>query len=50
MEEDIRNLTEIIDLCKDEIENNDENISAILDLEDLKSLKNILERNKNEQI
>ena len=44
MEEDIKNLEEIINLCKEEINNNDKNITAILDLEDLKSLKNLLTR------
>ena len=43
MEQDIKNLTEIIELSKEEIENNNENVTAILDLEDLKSLKNILD-------
>ena len=44
--EDIKNLEEIINLCKEEINNNDKNITAILDLEDLKSLKNLLTRYK----
>lgn len=42
MKEDIKNLEEIINLCKEEINNNDKNITAILDLEDLKSLMNLL--------
>lgn len=46
MKEDIKNLEEIINLSKEEIENNDENITAILDLEDLKSLENLLTRYK----
>ena len=46
MEEDIKNLEEIINLCKAEINNNDKNITAILDLEDLKSLENLLTRYK----
>lgn len=46
IEEDIKNLSEIIELCEAEINNNDENITAILDLEDLKSLKNLLTRYK----
>ena len=45
-EEDIKNLSEIIELCEAEINNNDENITAILDLEDLKSLINLLTRYK----
>lgn len=43
LEEAIENLSEIIYLYKKEIENNDTNITAILDLEDLKSLKIVLE-------
>lgn len=46
MEEDIRNLKEIIELCEEEINNNDENVTAILDLEDLKSLRNLIKANK----
>lgn len=47
LENDYKNLNEIIELCTEEIENNDENIAATLDLDDLKSLKNILEYVKN---
>ena len=43
LEEAIENLSEIIYLYKKEIENSDTNITAILDLEDLKSLKIVLE-------
>ena len=39
----IKNLEEITELVKEEIENDNENISAILDLEDLKSLKCLLD-------
>lgn len=46
MDKDINNLEEIINLCKEEINNNDKNITATLDLEDLKSLKNFLDRYK----
>lgn len=42
MSEDIKNLSEIIELCQDELNKNDENVTAILDLQDLKSLKNII--------
>ena len=45
-EEDIKNLSEIIELCEAEINNNDENVTAILDLTDLKSLRNLITRNK----
>lgn len=45
-EEDIKNLNEIIELCEEEINNNDENVTAILDLTDLKSLRNLINRNK----
>lgn len=47
MEEDIKNLSEIIVLCEEEINNNDENVSAILDLTDLKSLRNLIKEYKN---
>lgn len=40
--ESIKNLKEIIDLSKEEIENNDENTTAILDITDLKSLAIVL--------
>ena len=40
--EDIKNIEEIIELSKEEIEAKDENITAILDIEDLISLKHIL--------
>lgn len=46
MEEDIKNLLEITNLCKEEIDSNDKNITATLDFEDLKSLRNMLERYK----
>ena len=46
MEEDIRKLKEIIELCEEEINNNDENVTAILDLEDLKSLRNLIKAYK----
>lgn len=42
MSEDLKNLSEIIELCQDELNKNDENTTAILDLQDLKSLKNII--------
>ena len=40
--EAIKNLKEIIQLSKEEIENNDQNTTAILDITDLKSLAIIL--------
>lgn len=40
--EAIKNLKEIIQLSKEEIENNDENTTAILDITDLKSLAIVL--------
>ena len=46
MKEDIKNLEEIINLCKEEINNNNKNATATLDLEDLKSLKNVLDSYK----
>ena len=41
-EEDIKNIEEIIELSKKEIDAKDENMTAILDIEDLISLKHIL--------
>lgn len=46
MEEDIKNLQEIINLAEEDIKSNNENVTAILDLEDLKSLQNVLSRLK----
>lgn len=43
IEESKRNLKEIINLCEDDIKINNKDTTAILDLEDLKSLKVILE-------
>ena len=40
--EDIKNIEEIIELSKEEIDAKDENITAILDIEDLISLEHIL--------
>lgn len=42
IEEDIKNIEEIIELSKEEIDAKDENITAILDIEDLISLEYIL--------
>ena len=44
--EEFKNLKEIIELCKDELENNDENVNATLDFEDLKELQNLINKNK----
>lgn len=41
MNENIKDIIEILELAKEEIENNDENITVTLDLQDLKSLKNL---------
>lgn len=47
------NLLEIVNACKEDIENNNNDITAVLDLKDLKSLKLVLdnsipkEKNKN---
>lgn len=45
-EEDIKNIEEIIELSKEEIDAKDENITAILDIEDLISLEHILSEYK----
>ena len=42
IEEDTKNIEEIIELSKEEIDAKDENITAILDIEDLISLEHIL--------
>ena len=42
IEEDIKNIEEIIELSKEEIAAKNENITAILDITDLISLKHIL--------
>ena len=42
IEEDIKNIEEIIELSKEEIDAKDENITAILDIEDLISLEHTL--------
>ena len=42
IKEDIKNIEEIIELSKEEIDAKDENITAILDIEDLISLEHIL--------
>ncbi|MGN1269369.1 MAG: hypothetical protein ACI4UU_00645 [Clostridia bacterium] len=47
MEEDIKNLSEIIELCEEEINNNDENVSAVLDLTDLLSLRRLIKTYKD---
>lgn len=44
--EEYKNLEEIIKLSEKEINNNDKNVSAVLDLEDLKELKSLLKRNE----
>lgn len=46
MEQGIKNLQEIINLCNEELDNEDENVTAVLDLVDLKSLRNLINRNK----
>ena len=42
IEEDIKNIEDIIELSKEEIDAKNENITAILDIEDLISLEHIL--------
>lgn len=45
--EEFKNLKEIVELSKEEIENNNKELTAILDLEDLKELKLLLEKFDN---
>ena len=44
--EEFKNLKEIIELSEEEINNNDENVSVVLDLVDLKELRNLIARYK----
>ena len=46
MEQDINNLQEIINLCNEELDNKDENVTAVLDLTDLLSLRNFIKAYK----
>lgn len=46
MEQDIKNLQEIINLCNEELDNEDGNVTATLDLVDLKSLRNLIKAYK----
>lgn len=47
LESDLKNLEEIVNLCREDIDNNDDNVSAVLDFEDLKSLKNVVDVVRN---
>lgn len=50
IEEAIKNLSEIVELSEDDTKNNNKNATAILDLEDIESLKTLLQEfNKLEQ-
>lgn len=40
-----KNLKEIIELCEEELNNNNENVTAILDLIDLKELRDLINKN-----
>lgn len=50
LKKSIENLKEIVSLSEEEIEKNDKNISAVLDLEDLKSLKEVLDNIKENEL
>lgn len=50
LEKSIKNLMEIVSLSEDEIKKNDRNVSAVLDLEDLKSLKELLDYFKENKL
>ena len=47
--EEFKNLKEIIELCKEELENNHENVNATLDLIDLKELENLINKYKEQE-
>lgn len=44
----IKNLKEIVELAEEEINNNDVNVTAILDLKDLKSLQIVIDKLESE--
>lgn len=46
LDKDIKNLEEIINLINEELDKKDKNVSAILDLEDLLSLRNLIKAYK----
>lgn len=48
--EEYKNLEEIIELCEEELNNNDENVTAILDLTDLKELRNLIKTYKELEV
>lgn len=45
----IKNLKEIVELAEEEINNNDVNVTAILDLKDLKSLQVVINKLESEE-
>lgn len=47
LESDLKNLEEIVNLCREDIENNDDDVSAVLNFKDLKSLKNLVDVVRN---
>ena len=47
IKEDIKNIEEIINLINKELDKKDKNVSAILDLKDLLSLRNLIKEYKN---
>lgn len=47
LEKDLKNLEEIVNLCREDIDNNDGDVGAFLDFEDLKSLKNVVDCMRN---
>ena len=44
--EEYKNLKEIIELCEEELNNDDKNVAATLDLTDLKELRNVINKIK----
>lgn len=49
LKEAIKNLKEIVELAEEEINNNDVNVTAILDLKDLKSLQVVINKLESEE-
>lgn len=47
--EEFKNLKEIIELCNEELNKDDINVNATLDLEDLKELQNLINKYKEQE-
>lgn len=50
MNENIKDIIEILELVQDDLKSNNENVSAILDYEDLKALQNLYDLYKKQEV